>query len=46
VHQHNPRVKKHYAFFLKKQRWYSRKNKKLIPVDEYAWNTPRKEKKK
>jgi len=39
-------VKKHYAFFLKKRRWYSRTKKRTKPVDEYDWNTPRKKKKK
>jgi hypothetical protein len=37
-------MNKHYAYFLKKRRWYSRTKPK--PVDEYGWNTPRKKKKK
>jgi len=36
----------HYAYFLKKRRWYSGRKKRENPVDIYVWNTPRKSKKK
>ena len=39
-------MNKHYAYFLRKRRWYGRGKIKTKPVDIYAWNTPRKEKKK